>query len=61
MAKYYGILKHNKGSKYEDDYLVTDDKFRVLKYRYFESARFMCQELTKAHSDRCSFKIVRVD
>ena len=61
MGKLYGIRKHTKGQKYDDDCLVLDSNYHVLKYKYFESARFMCQELTKAHSGRCTFTIVRLD
>lgn len=58
---YYGILKHNKGSAYRDDYLVTDENYRTLKYIYRASANYMAEQLTKAHNGRCTFTVVRLD
>ena len=58
---HYGILCHRKGESYADDYLVTDDKYKPLKYVYRASANYMAEQLTKAHSGRCRFTVVRLD
>ena len=57
----YGIMIHRKGTSYEDDYLVTDENYRTLKYIYRASANYMAEQLTKAHNGRCTFTVVRLD
>lgn len=58
---HYGIMCHKKGERYADDYLVTNEKYQPLKYIYRASANYMADQLTKAHSGRCKFTVVRLD
>lgn len=57
----FGILRHNKGDSYDNDYLVIDKYYKPLRYVYRASAEYMAGELTKAHSGRCKFTVVRLD
>ena len=57
----WGIMKHRKGTKYEDDYLVIDWKYhKTLKYKYKESAEHMRNMLAEKYQD-CKFTVVMLD
>ena len=58
---HYGIMKHIKGQFHADDCLVLGENYLPLSYIYKASADYMCDQLNKAHSGRCSFKVVRLD
>lgn len=57
----FGILKHIKGTYHNEDWLIWDPKsFRVLKYKYKESAEYMAAELSKRNPG-CTYTVVRLD
>ena len=56
----WGIRKHRKGSFYSEDYLLWDEKYKTLRYKYRESADFMADKLNK--EDRKNrYTVVRLD
>ena len=56
----YGIKKHIKGSKYEDDYLILDKNYQPLSMSR-ETAEMFLRQLHAEYGDRYSFKILRLD
>lgn len=57
----WGIMKHRKGTNYEDDHLVINWKYReTLKYKHKQSAEFMQKMLTEKYPD-CKFTVVMLD
>lgn len=61
-ARYhYGIKKHIKGTGYDNDCWVLNEKYLPLLYIYKASANYMCDQLNQAHSGRMKFYVVRYD
>lgn len=57
----YGILKHVKGTKYEDDYLLTFYDGRQMTYNTLEAAKRACRKWNEAYKDYFHFIVVRLD
>lgn len=56
----YGIKKHIKGTKFEDDCLMLDKDYRPLSVSR-ETAEMLLRQFNLQYSDRYSFKIVRLE
>ncbi len=56
----YGIVKHTKGDKYENDCLMLDKDYRVLSLSH-DSAEMMIRQFHYSYGDRYSFRIRRLD
>lgn len=56
----YGIKKHIKGDKYENDCLMLDKNYRVLSVSK-ETAEMLIRQFHFRYGDEYSFTIVRLD
>lgn len=57
----YGILIHRKGTKYEDDYWFTDNKFFRIREFSYEAAEAVLKIVKYQYGDNYSFRIRRLD
>ena len=56
----YGIVKHHKGDKYENDCLMLDKNYRPLDLAR-ETAEMMIRQFEFSYSDEWAFRIKRLD
>ena len=61
MLKRYGIMIHQKGTSYENDYWFRDNKhFQIREFSY-ETAEAVLKILKHQYGDGYSFRIRLVD
>ena len=61
MIKRYGIMIHQKGSSYENDYWFRDNKqFQICEFSY-DTAKAFLKILKQQYGNDYSFKIRLVD